>query len=66
MRLVMAWGSNYDEQIYWSWTVDGTNWSEQKAIPRCSTSHTSALAALGKPVAFWLKPPCGADLIESV
>jgi Matrixin len=52
-RLVMAWKSSHDEQIYWS-KFDGTNWSPQAAIPGRATSHAPALAAFGDRLfMFW-------------
>jgi hypothetical protein len=52
-KLVMAWKSSHDEQIYWS-TFDGFNWSAQAAIPGRATSHAPALAAFGNRLfMFW-------------
>jgi hypothetical protein len=55
-RLVMAWKSSHDEQIYWS-TFDGTNWSSQAAIPGRATSHAPALAAFGNVCSCFRRDP---------
>ncbi len=52
-KLVMAWKSSHDEQIYWS-SFDGNGWSTQVAIPGRSTSHAPALAGFGNRLfMFW-------------
>jgi hypothetical protein len=52
-KLVMAWKSSHDDQIYWS-TFDGNSWSPQQSIPGRSTSHAPALAAFGNRLfMFW-------------